>query len=99
MHELGTQSESLHASVAVHAHELSVDHLVSIGTRAFADGIPAQSSTTLHYCKDITEAISLAQHFAPGDVVLVKASRSEHFEELNQGLEDSWKKLRREDKK
>ena len=73
MHELGTQSESLHASVAVHAHELSVDHLVSIGTRAFADGIPAQSSTTLHYCKDITEAISLAQHFAPGDVVLVKA--------------------------
>jgi UDP-N-acetylmuramoyl-tripeptide--D-alanyl-D-alanine ligase len=99
MHELGTQSESLHASVAVHAHELSVDHLVSIGTRAFADGIPAQSSTTLHYCKDITEAISLAQHFAPGDVVLVKASRSEHFEELNQGLEDSWKDLRREDKK
>jgi UDP-N-acetylmuramoyl-tripeptide--D-alanyl-D-alanine ligase len=99
MHELGTQSESLHASVAVHAHELGVDHLVSIGTRAFADGIPAQSSTTLHYCKDITEAISLAQHFAPGDVVLVKASRSEHFEELNQGLEDSWKDLRREDKK
>ena len=99
MHELGTQSESLHASVALHAHELGVDHLVSIGTRAFADGIPAQSSTTLHYCKDITEAISLAQHFAPGDVVLVKASRSEHFEELNQGLEDSWKDLRREDKK
>jgi UDP-N-acetylmuramoyl-tripeptide--D-alanyl-D-alanine ligase len=99
MHELGTQSESLHASVAVHAHELGVDHLVSIGTRAFADGIPAQSSTTLHYCKDITEAISLATHFAPGDVVLVKASRSEHFEELNQGLEDLWKELRREDKK
>jgi hypothetical protein len=29
----------------------------------------------------------------------VKASRSEHFEMLSRGLEDSWKELRREDKK
>jgi hypothetical protein len=36
---------------------------------------------------------------APGDVVLVKASRSEHFETLSQGIEDSWKELRQEDKK
>ena len=99
MHELGAQSNALHASVATHAHELGIDHLVSIGTRAFAEGIPAQSSTTLHYCEDITQALSLVSHFAPGDVVLVKASRSEHFETLSQGIEDSWKELCGEDKK
>jgi UDP-N-acetylmuramyl pentapeptide synthase len=38
-------------------------------------------------------------HFAQGDVVLVKASRSEHFETLSQGIEDLWKEIRREDKK
>ena len=99
MHELGAQSNALHASVAAHAHELGIDHLVSVGTRAFADGIPAMSPTTLHYCEDIEQALSLVSHCAPGDVVLVKASRSEHFEMLSRGLEDSWKELRREDKK
>jgi len=99
MHELGSASDSLHASVAEHAHVLGIDHLVSIGTRAFAEGIPAQSSTTLHYCEGITQALSLVLHCAPGDVVLVKASRSEHFETLSQGLEDLWKQSQGEDKK
>jgi UDP-N-acetylmuramoyl-tripeptide--D-alanyl-D-alanine ligase len=99
MHELGSQSKALHASVAAHAHELGIDHLVSIGTRAFAEGIPAQSATTLHYCEDIAQALSLVSHFEPGDVVLVKASRSEHFEILSQGLEDLWREMRGEDKK
>ena len=94
MHELGTESNALHASVAAHAHMLGIDHLVSIGTRAFAEGIPAQSSTTLHYCEDIPQALSLVSHFAQGDVVLVKASRSEHFETLSQGIEDLWKEIR-----
>jgi UDP-N-acetylmuramoyl-tripeptide--D-alanyl-D-alanine ligase len=99
MHELGSESNALHASVAAHAHELGIDHLVSIGTRAFAEGIPAQSATTLHYCEDISQALLLVSHCEPGDAVLVKASRSEHFEILSQGLEDLWKEKRREDKK
>jgi UDP-N-acetylmuramoyl-tripeptide--D-alanyl-D-alanine ligase len=99
MHELGAQSNELHASVGAHAHELGIDHLVTIGTRAFAEGIPAQSPTTLHYCEDISQALTLVSYLAPGDVVLVKASRSEHFETLSQGIEDSWKELRQEDKK
>ena len=99
MHELGSESNALHASVAAHAHELGIDHLVSIGTRAFAEGIPAQSATTLHYCEDISQALSLVSHCEPGDAVLVKASRSEHFETLSQGIEDLWKEKRGEDKK
>jgi UDP-N-acetylmuramoyl-tripeptide--D-alanyl-D-alanine ligase len=99
MHELGSESNALHASVAAHAHELGIDHLVSIGTRAFAGGIPAQSATTLHYCDDISQALLLVSHCEPGDAVLVKASRSEHFEILSQGLEDLWIEKRREDKK
>ena len=99
MHELGSQSDELHSSVGAHAHELGIDHLVSIGTRAFAEGIPAQSAITIHYCEDIAQALSLVSHFAPGDVVLVKASRSEHFETLSQGIEDSWKASQGEDKK
>lgn len=99
MHELGSESKALHASVAAHAHKLGIDHLVSIGTRAFAEGIPAQSATTLHYCDDISQALSLVSHCEPGDAVLVKASRSEHFETLSQGIEDLWKEKRGEDKK
>ena len=99
MHELGSESNALHASVAAHAHELGIDHLVSIGTRAFAEGIPALSATTLHYCDDISQALSLVSHCEPGDAVLVKASRSEHFETLSQGIEDLWKEKRGEDKK
>jgi UDP-N-acetylmuramoyl-tripeptide--D-alanyl-D-alanine ligase len=99
MHELGSESNALHAYVATHAHELGIDHLVSIGTRAFAEGIPAQSSTTLNYCEDIKQALSLVTHCAPGDVVLVKASRSEHFETLSQGIEDLWREKQGEDKK
>jgi UDP-N-acetylmuramoyl-tripeptide--D-alanyl-D-alanine ligase len=99
MHELGSESNALHASVAAHAHELGIDHLVSIGTRAFAEGIPAQSATTLHSCDDISQALLLVSHCEPGDAVLVKASRSEHFEILSQGLVDLWKEKRREDKK
>ena len=99
MHELGSESNALHASVAAHAHELGIDHLVSIGTRAFAEGIPAHSATTLHYCDDISQALSLVSHCEPGDAVLVKASRSEHFETLSQGIEDLWKEKRGEDKK
>ena len=99
MHELGSESNALHASVAAHAHELGIDHLVSIGTRAFAEGIPAHSATTLHYCDDISQALSLVSHCEPGDAVLVKASRSEHFETLSQAIEDLWKEKRGEDKK
>jgi len=56
------------------------------------------------YCQDISQALSLVSHFALGDVVLVKASRSEHFETLSQGIENSWKvtrmkELKGEDKK
>jgi UDP-N-acetylmuramoyl-tripeptide--D-alanyl-D-alanine ligase len=99
MHELGAQSNELHASVAAYAHELGIDHLITIGTRAFSKGIPAHSSTTLHYCEDVPQALNLVSHLAPGDVVLVKASRSEHFETLSQGVEDSWRELRQENKK
>ena len=99
MHELGSESNALHASVAAHAHELGIDHLVSIGTRAFAEGIPAHSATTLHYCDDISQALLLVSHCEPGDAVLVKASRFEHFETLSQAIEDLWKEKRGEDKK
>jgi UDP-N-acetylmuramyl pentapeptide synthase len=33
----------------------------------------------VHYFDTKSEALSIVEHFTPGDVVLVKASRSEEF--------------------
>ena len=39
-------------------------------------------SIVKHYFEKVEEAKDLITAFEPGDVVLVKASRAEHFEEL-----------------
>ena len=41
--------------------------------------------------RSIEAALDLVQYFAPGDVVLVKASRSQGFEVLAESLERAWK--------
>jgi UDP-N-acetylmuramoyl-tripeptide--D-alanyl-D-alanine ligase len=44
--------------------------------------------TTLHICGDQEGALDVARNIEPGDVILVKASRSQRFEILAAGIEE-----------
>jgi UDP-N-acetylmuramoyl-tripeptide--D-alanyl-D-alanine ligase len=44
----------------------------------------------VHQRPDIESALDLVEYFNPGDVVLVKASRSQGFEVLAESLERAW---------
>ena len=87
MHELGESSPSHHASVGRLAHEIGIDHLIAIGAPEYG---ASQGQMSVHHYSSIDECLSMTDHFSAGDVVLVKASRSEHFEVLAQRLEDLW---------
>ncbi len=88
MHELGESQAQESAAIADLAVELGIDHLVEINAPEY--GTP-EGSMTIHHRSDIESAIDLVEYFAPGDVVLVKASRSESFEILAASIEQAWK--------
>jgi len=87
MHELGESQSPQSASIAALAVELGIDHLVEINAPEY--GSPA-GAMTIHQRASIDSALDLVDYFAPGDVVLVKASRSEGFEVLAAALENAW---------
>lgn len=90
MHELGESSDADHADVGTLASELGIDHLVCVATPEYGAKLAADGSTTVHLCADKTEALTVAAHINPGDVVLVKASRSEKLEELADAITAQW---------
>jgi len=90
MHELGESSDADHAGVGTLASELGIDHLVCVGAPQFGAQIAAGSATTVHLCADKAEALAVAAHINPGDVALVKASRSEKLEELADSISAQW---------
>jgi len=82
MHELGESSAQLHAEIGTLAQVMGIDHLVCVGAPEYAGALGADSSIVVHQCRDQVQAQELGEHFAPGDVLLVKASRSEGLEKL-----------------
>jgi UDP-N-acetylmuramoyl-tripeptide--D-alanyl-D-alanine ligase len=90
MHELGPQSAVMHQKIGALAIELGVDHLVSIGATDYLRELP-RSSTTTHYFDTVKDAHSLFGEIEAGDVILVKASRAEHLEELALDIQNMWK--------
>ena len=86
MHELGESSASDHAAIGTLAQELGVDHLVCIATPEYSQMISVKDGQTgamsIHHCQDVEEAKKFSLTMNPGDVALVKASRSEHLEVL-----------------
>jgi UDP-N-acetylmuramyl pentapeptide synthase len=61
--------------------ELGIDQLVAISNQDYLDGL-TESQTQTHYFGSVVAANTLQSAFEAGDVVLVKASRAEHLEEL-----------------
>ena len=90
MHELGESSNTDHAAIGTLASELGIDHLVCVGAPEYAASISASSAISIHRCADIAEAIEVASNLSKGDVVLVKASRSEKLEILADAISAQW---------
>ena len=90
MHELGESSDTDHAGIGTLASELGIDHLVCVSAPQYGAKIAASSATTVHLCEDKAAALAVAAHINPGDVALVKASRSEKLEELADAISAQW---------
>ena len=86
MAELGESSEIAHQRIGTLTHELGIDHLVAVDAPEYLSGNSQGTSTAIHLCTR-EEAVVLAEQIEPGDVILVKASRSEAFEILAQEIE------------
>lgn len=87
MNELGQTQASQSAAIASLAVELGIDHLVEINAPEY--GAP-DGAMVIHQRPTIESALDLVDYFSPGDVVLVKASRSQGFEVLAESLERAW---------
>ena len=74
-------SKTNRGKIGTLARDLGVDHLVAINAKEFG--------ASLNYEK-WEDAITLINEIAPGDVVLVKASRAEGLEKLADALIERW---------
>jgi UDP-N-acetylmuramoyl-tripeptide--D-alanyl-D-alanine ligase len=91
MHELGESSQSDHAAIGTLAQELGIDHLVCVGAPEFAATMSKNGPTSIHLCNDKAEALTIAENLNQGDVLLIKASRSEKLEELADAIAQQWR--------
>ncbi|MFM7859951.1 MAG: glutamate ligase domain-containing protein, partial [Candidatus Nanopelagicaceae bacterium] len=83
MHELGPISESAHLKISELAKDLAIDHLIAINAPEYGD-------SSLHFQDWRSALTKLLPEITPGDVVLIKASRAEHLEELAEAMISSW---------
>ncbi len=98
MAELGASEAVSHSVIGRLISDIGIDHLVTVGTdlfdldsQAMSSSADSEDATTTHPCASIADATQYAEHFEAGDVVLVKASRSEHLDDLAQELLNRWK--------
>ena len=91
MHELGESSQSDHAAIGTLAQELGIDHLVCVGAPEYAAAMDKNGSTSIHICDNKAQALAIAENLHHGDVLLIKASRSEKLEELADAISGQWR--------
>ncbi|MDN5917773.1 MAG: UDP-N-acetylmuramoyl-tripeptide--D-alanyl-D-alanine ligase [Pseudonocardia sp.] len=81
MAEIGEGSAAVHAEIAVLARQLGADRLLALGAPDYGE--------RAEHVADVGEALTLLRaELEPGDVVLVKASRSAGLERVAAGLLD-----------
>ncbi len=87
MAELGESSAKAHQRVGTLAYQIGIDHLVCVDAPDYQPVELSEGQTNLHLC-DRVGARAIAEQIEPGDVILVKASRSEKFEILAEEIEE-----------
>ena len=87
MHELGESGDAASADIGNLASDIGVDHLVVVNAPEYGSGVGAMQ---YHHVASIPDATAFVSYFAPGDVVLVKASRAERFELLADEIQARW---------
>jgi UDP-N-acetylmuramoyl-tripeptide--D-alanyl-D-alanine ligase len=81
MHELGTTADEEHAALGQFIDRLSLDGVVTVGELGRL--ISCSGPQAIFQCSSNAEAAQiLKHHLAPGDRVLLKASRSEQLERV-----------------
>jgi UDP-N-acetylmuramoyl-tripeptide--D-alanyl-D-alanine ligase len=95
MHELGEIEKSAHLEIVKFAAEIGVDHLVSVGTDLYGTENTEEilKDMSFHKCNDLPAVLELSNNFSAGDVLLLKASRSEKFEDIAQALKAKWMEI------
>jgi UDP-N-acetylmuramoyl-tripeptide--D-alanyl-D-alanine ligase len=100
MHELGNDSDAIHAQIAKLASELGVTQVVAVGEPAQAYGLPALATNSetaassesrvqkTVWLPDFDSACDyIVNEVNSGDILLFKASRAEQFEVLADRIE------------
>ena len=84
MHELGALEVQGHQGVTSYSREAGVDHLVAVATNLYQHDANQSFTENMqqHNCLNAQAVLELVNNVSVGDVILLKASRSERFEEL-----------------
>jgi UDP-N-acetylmuramoyl-tripeptide--D-alanyl-D-alanine ligase len=89
MGELGAESERGHRRVGEVAGELAIDYVISVGSEAqfISESAKQSGAGQVSHMGTTEEATSMLRELArPGDLVLVKGSRSAKMEKIVEGL-------------
>jgi UDP-N-acetylmuramoyl-tripeptide--D-alanyl-D-alanine ligase len=88
MHELGDDSDAIHAQIAKLAIKLGVSQVVVVGEAAKAYGLPETTDQKSVWLPDFDSACDyIVKEVNSGDILLFKASRAEQFEVLADRIE------------
>ena len=90
MHELGPSENEDHVAIGKLVSDLGIDQLLTVSMPAYGQGVSSDSETTVHDFSDKSSVVSLLNQMQSGDVLMVKASRAEHFEEIAQEVAANW---------
>lgn len=87
MLEMGENMEGLHASVGRHAAEKGCELLITCGERSVNTHLAASNLIPAEHFETNAKLIEkLPELIRKGDVILVKASNSMHFDEISEAL-------------
>jgi UDP-N-acetylmuramoyl-tripeptide--D-alanyl-D-alanine ligase len=88
MHELGDDSDAIHAQIAKLAIDIGITHVVTVGEAATAYGLPAPMDQKSVWLPNFDSACDyIVKEVDSGDILLFKASRAEQFEVLADRIE------------
>jgi UDP-N-acetylmuramoyl-tripeptide--D-alanyl-D-alanine ligase len=87
---LGPSENSDHVDIGKLVSDLGIDQLLTVSMPAFSHGVASDSETKVHELDEKNSVVELLKEMQSGDVLLVKASRAEHFEEIAQEVAANW---------